>query len=64
MPSNEPQGESRTESNRAGVRAIIERYQNEPDQCTIFPEDADDEQRLTTWITAKEPFYVDSWEHR
>jgi hypothetical protein len=46
------------------VRAIVERYQDEPNRCTIFPEDASEEERLTTWITAADPFYVDLWEHR
>lgn len=28
--------------------------QNSPTECTIFPPDATDFERLTTWITAKE----------
>lgn len=28
--------------------------QNRPTECTVFPPDATDFERLTTWITAKE----------
>jgi hypothetical protein len=30
----------------------------------MFPENVDDEERSTTWITAKAPFYLNPWEHR
>lgn len=42
------------------VRAIVETYENRPDECTLYPvtvpEEAD---RLTTWITAKSGSFVD-----
>lgn len=38
------------------LESIIERYNEQPDQCTIF--DPDREQ-CSTWITAKEGSYVD-----
>lgn len=38
-------------------RAVVERYDDEPDQCTIFPVDEDD--RESTWITAEAPGFVD-----
>ena len=44
-------------------RAIVERYENEPDQCTIFPADAEDKRR-TAWLTAKEPAFVHLADHR
>lgn len=45
-------------------RAIVERYQNAENQCTIFPADADESERTTTWITAKSPSFVDLREYR
>lgn len=32
--------------------------QNRPAECTIFPPDATDFDRLTTWITAKEGSFI------
>jgi hypothetical protein len=44
-----------------GYRAVVERYRDEPNQCTIFPVDADETETVTTWVTAKEPSFVDLW---
>jgi len=32
--------------------------QNNPAECTVFPPDATDFERLTTWITAKEGSFI------
>lgn len=32
--------------------------QNSPAECTVFPPDATDFERLTTWITAKEGSFI------
>ena len=64
MQWNQSRGDTGPESDRPGLRAIVERYRDEPNQCTIFPEDATDEERLTRWITAEAPFYVGTREHR
>jgi len=32
--------------------------QNRPAECTVFPPDATDFERLTTWITAKEGSFI------
>lgn len=45
-------------------RAIVERYQNAANQCTIFPADADRAERTTAWISAEAPAFVDLREHR
>ena len=42
-----------------GYRAVVERYRDEPNRCTIFPSDSDEHERKTTWITAKDPSFVD-----
>lgn len=47
-----------------GFRAVVERYQNAANQCTIFPADADEDERTTAWITAKSPSFVDLREYR
>lgn len=47
------------EGERSDLRAIIERYEGAPNQCTIFPGETARSERLETWITAKEPAFVD-----
>jgi hypothetical protein len=32
--------------------------QNSPAECTVFPPDATDRERMTTWITAKEGSFI------
>ena len=38
------------------LESIVERYDDRPDECTIFDPDRN---RTSTWITAKEGSYVD-----
>ncbi|WP_276274821.1 hypothetical protein [Haladaptatus sp. QDMS2] len=37
---------------------IVEPYEDEPDECTLFPLNASEEARLTTWISAAEGSFV------
>lgn len=47
------------------VRAIVESYDNRPDQCTLYPVTvSEDDERLTTWITAESGSFVDTWAMR
>jgi hypothetical protein len=65
MPSNEAGSDDADEYlQESGFRAILERYENAPDQCTIFPAGRDPSERVTTWITAEAPSFVDLWEYR
>ena len=41
------------------LRAVVERYEDAPDQCTIFPTGLDDYERMATWISAREPSFVE-----
>lgn len=42
------------------VRAIVETYQNRPERCTLYPVKVpEEEERFTTWITAKSGSFVD-----
>ncbi|WP_123533284.1 DUF7511 domain-containing protein [Halosimplex salinum] len=41
------------------LRAVVERYDDEPDQCTIYPAGVDDHTRMATWISATEPSFVE-----
>lgn len=41
------------------LRAIVEKYDDRPDQCTIFPSDEEGVKRMSTWITAREGSFVD-----
>lgn len=38
--------------------ATVVSYDDEPDECTIYPADATDEELVTTWISAKSGSYV------
>jgi hypothetical protein len=53
-----------TVGSSAEFRAVVERYRDEPNQCTIFPADIDEEKRTTAWITAVDPAFVDLWANR
>ncbi|PSP84708.1 hypothetical protein BRC83_04505 [Halobacteriales archaeon QS_1_68_17] len=37
----------------------IERYENRPDECTIYPSDADESAVTTQWLAATEDAFVD-----
>lgn len=41
------------------VVAAVETRENGPDECTLFPCDAEDVDLMTTWITAQEDSFVD-----
>jgi hypothetical protein len=44
--------------------AAVVAYDDEPDECTIYPTDASDDELVTTWISAKEGSYVSLEEAR
>ena len=39
-------------------RAVVEEYEDKPDQCTIFPRESAGIDRMETWITAREGSYI------
>lgn len=39
-------------SDPPALEAMVVRYENQPDRCTISPADCSDEAKLTTWLTA------------
>lgn len=45
-------------------RAIVERYEGQTNQCTIFPADTEKHNRKTQWITAEAPAYIHLVDHR
>jgi hypothetical protein len=45
------------------VSTVVE-YDDESDECTIHPLHADDEERVTTWVSAKRESYVSLAEMR
>lgn len=55
------QDDLRTATNTPPValESIVERYDDQPDECTIFRSDVPEPRRLSTWISAKEGSYVD-----
>ena len=40
------------------LKAVIEEYADEPDECTIYPDPAPREQETTAWISAKTGSFV------
>lgn len=38
--------------------AEVVTYEDDPSECTIYPEDVPDHRQRTTWITAKEGSFV------
>lgn len=52
-----PTGTDRS-ANGAEYRAIVERYETRPNQCTIFRADGPDHERTTSWISATDGAYV------
>lgn len=40
------------------LQAVVERNDDDPDQCTIYPSGVDDHERMATWISASEPWFV------
>jgi hypothetical protein len=54
--SDDPQLSVKTGSDE--LDSVITRYNNRPNECTIFRSDVPEEEVLTYWITAKEGSYV------
>ena len=54
-----PDDEYGTGSDDVGdeFKAVVEQYENRADQCTIYPVDASEFERTTTWITARDGSY-------
>jgi hypothetical protein len=41
------------------LQAIVEKYEERPDQCTIFPSNSEGVERMSTWVSAREGSFVD-----
>lgn len=48
-----------TDAGPVALESIIERYEDQPNECTIYRSDLPEGRRLSTWISAKEGSYVD-----
>lgn len=49
-----------SDESRAGtLAAVVEERDSAPDECTIYPVDAADEELVTKWITAEEGSFVE-----
>lgn len=49
----------RSDSRPISVRAVVETYDDRPPECTLFPVDVlDEDERLTSWITAIDDAFV------
>lgn len=60
---NEPTARDR-ERSPTELRAIIEEYDDERDECTVFPDDLDGGKNTTVWISAKSGSFVSLAERR
>jgi hypothetical protein len=47
------------ETHPVALESIIERYDDQPNECTLYRSDVPERRRLSTWISAKEGSYVD-----
>jgi hypothetical protein len=43
----------------SAYRAVVEEYDDASDECTIYPMDASLDERVTLWISAQRPGFVD-----
>lgn len=59
MPDETRNADDATESPSEGLRAIVVEYDDQPDECTIYPAGTRGVDRMTTWITAREGGFVD-----
>jgi hypothetical protein len=46
------------------LTAAVVEYDDEPDECTLYPTEASEKALVTEWITAEEGSYVDLDEMR
>lgn len=46
------------------LQAEVLEHDHRLDECTLFPQDAADDERLTRWIAAFEGSYVDAQDYR
>jgi hypothetical protein len=56
--------ESKTTSTHGDYRAVVDRYEDEPNQCTIYTADDGDDCERTAWIRARAPYFLDIRAHR
>lgn len=42
------------------LKSIVEKYDEQPDQCTIYPAGIDKRERCSAWITAQEGSFIDT----
>lgn len=63
---NEPQNSHNSEEawTATDLHAVIEEYDDEPDECTILPGGVSPERVTTTWISAKNGSFVPLDENR
>lgn len=45
---------------RPELRSRIVEYEDRPNECTLYPADADPGELTTTWLTASEGTYLDA----
>jgi len=53
------QSQGEPEAATRELRAVVERYEDAPDECTIYPAGVDEHKRMATWISASEPAFVE-----
>lgn len=51
--------ERSSDSRRIDLEAIVVRYEDRPDRCTITPRECPEGDRLTTWLSADIDAFVD-----
>ncbi|WP_436930354.1 DUF7511 domain-containing protein [Halosimplex halobium] len=54
-----PRSQGEPEAPTRELRAVVERYEDAPDECTIYPRGVDEHTRMATWISATAPAFVE-----
>jgi hypothetical protein len=47
-----------TDTDEVGYAATVVSHDDAPNECTVFPIDASDEERVTTWVSASGDSFV------
>jgi hypothetical protein len=53
-----PADQSAQSDSAPDLASAVERYEDAPDECTIYPVGVSEDELVTTWITAREEHFV------
>ena len=59
LPTDETPGQRTAGDRPVALTTVVVEREGGPDECTLYPSDADDGTLVTEWITAEEGSYVE-----